>query len=235
MSSIGLAGRTSSADHVRVAAVAVAVDDQQIAVEDGRAAVAVLRFVVEPRLPHDLAGRRQRRRALRAEVHVDPVAVDDRRRRRVAVLGVDRFRAVDAEDLRVHDLAPGGDVEGQRAERHARRRPSRAFDAVVSQTRPPATTGDDQPRPARAPSRRRSSTRSIRAAGRSRACPWPDGPRNQRVGYVPTSPRHNLPEHHAGEIFDVYLVNDTGGGGHDAEPAKGFWPQRRRRSARGSG
>ena len=57
---------------------AVAAEDQQIAVQHRRPAVAVLRLVRETRLPDDLAGGGQRGGAFGAEMHVDAVAVDDR-------------------------------------------------------------------------------------------------------------------------------------------------------------
>ena len=80
---------------------AVAVEDQQVAEQDRGSTVAVLRVVAELRLPEHSAVGRERRGAVGAEVHVDAVAVDDRRRRRAAVLGVDDERiAPAAEHLR---------------------------------------------------------------------------------------------------------------------------------------
>src|SRR5262249_1147168 len=57
---------------------AVAVEDQQIARELGRSAVAMLRFVRELRLPDDVAGGRQRRRAVRTQMDVDTIALAHR-------------------------------------------------------------------------------------------------------------------------------------------------------------
>jgi hypothetical protein len=79
----------------------------------------MLRRVGKPCLPDDLPGRRQRRGSLSAEVDVDAIALDDRCRRGVTVLGVGEIGAAQVEDLDVDDLASAFDVEGQRAQRRA--------------------------------------------------------------------------------------------------------------------
>ena len=136
-----LAGGLVDGRHERAVA-AVAADDQQVAVQHRRSAVAVLRVVGQADLPDDLAGRRERRRAVGAEVHVDAIAVDDRRRRGEGVLGIQRVGVPGAKDLGVHELPSGLDVERERAQRAA---------AVLHRRREPdATAGDDRRRPARA-------------------------------------------------------------------------------------
>jgi hypothetical protein len=59
---------------IRLRTVAVDVDDQQVAIERGRSAVAVLRLVAEPRAPQYLARDRERGGAVGAEVDVDAIA-----------------------------------------------------------------------------------------------------------------------------------------------------------------
>ena len=54
-----------------------------------------------------------------------------------------RSALLKAKDFDVHHFAAAVDVERERAQRRA----SLALTDVVSQTRPPATTGDDHPRP----------------------------------------------------------------------------------------
>ena len=143
--------------------------------DDRRAAGAVLRLVVEARLPEDLAGRRQRRRAIRAEVHVDAIAVDDRRRRRPAVLRVDV--AAIGGTLNTSTLTTSLPVATSNAS--ARSEMPRCSTAVVIQTLPSATTGEDQPRPGH-----RRLPRDVLAlaplSGKPRSLEWPcpPGPRN---------------------------------------------------------
>ena len=138
-----LAGAGVERDHEALVE-AVAVDDQQIAGELGRAAVAVLRLIRQPGLPEDRPGRRQRGSALGAEVDVDPIAVDNRRRRGVAVL-----RRSGARNRAAGTLRRRAPVCRSPASKASRRSDVSFFTAVavVSHTRPPATTGDDHPRP----------------------------------------------------------------------------------------
>ena len=116
-------------------------------------------------LPHDLARRRQRRGAVGAEMHVDAVAVDDRRRRRAAVLRIEVDGSIGAKHLDVHELAPG----------RRRRRPARAANRrrLGRRRQPDAPARDRRERttrrPAPASSRRRCGTRSSRAAGHARS------------------------------------------------------------------
>ena len=77
----------------------------------------MLRVVAKPCGPEHFARRRERRGAVGAEVDVDAIAVDDRCRRRTAVLQIDRAGAVDLEHFRIDDLAPGGDIETNQTER----------------------------------------------------------------------------------------------------------------------
>jgi hypothetical protein len=62
-------------------------------------------------LPDDLPGRGYGRGTFRPEVHVDAIAFDDRRRRRVAVLRIQQRRVAQAKDLDIHRRLPGGSVE----------------------------------------------------------------------------------------------------------------------------
>ena len=140
------AGPLVERDHeCRVAAVAA--EDQQVLVQRRRPAVAVLRFVREPLSPHDLAGGGERRGSVRAEVHVDPIAFDDRRRRGVGILRVEQVAAGEAEHLGVDDLTAGRRVEGERTQR--------GRVAVDDRRREPdPAVGDDRRRPADAGHRR---------------------------------------------------------------------------------
>ena len=79
----------------------------------------MLRLVRQARFPDDVAGGRERGGALGAEVNVHPVAFDDGRGRRVAVLGVREVSAPKVEDFDVLRFASALDVEGDRAERRA--------------------------------------------------------------------------------------------------------------------
>ena len=56
---------------------AVAIEDQQIAIQNRRSATAMLRFVHLPRFPDDFSGRGHGRRTLSAEVNVDAIAFND--------------------------------------------------------------------------------------------------------------------------------------------------------------
>ena len=133
--------------HHECRVAAVAVEDQQVLVQRRRPAVAVLRFVREPLSPHDLAGGGERRGSVRAEVHVDPIAFDDRRRRGVGILRVEQVAAGEAEHLDVDDLTAAGRVEGERTQRGR---------VAVDDRRgePDPAVGDDRRRPAGAGHRR---------------------------------------------------------------------------------
>ena len=100
--------------------VAVTVDQQEIAGERGRAGRAVTMVIAQfLRLPEHFARTRQRRRALRAEVHIDPAAIENRSRRGIAVLGLDLRRLLETEQLDiVKDLATFG-IDRQHAQRPA--------------------------------------------------------------------------------------------------------------------
>ena len=143
-----LAGGRVQGDDVRVAAVAVAIDDQQIAIERRRSAVAMLRLVPQVRRPQNVAGRAQRRRAVGAEVHVDAIAIDDRRRRCAAVLRIDVSGIVETKDLDVDELAAGRDVEGQRAQRC--RDAAAPLLGLDDRRQPDAAAGDRGRRPSEA-------------------------------------------------------------------------------------
>ena len=145
---------------------------------DRRPAVAVLRLVGKARLPDDLPGRRSARRCLRRR--------SARRRGR----------------LRRSAWATRGCSWGWRGRRCARWKTSTFTDFacrlatskamarsdapfsltdVVSQTRPPATTGDDHPRPGTGVFHTMFRD-SLHASGKpaSAECPWPDGPAELR-------------------------------------------------------
>src|SRR6185503_13745611 len=111
-----LAARGIECNHVCVAAVAVAVDDQQVPIEGRRSTVAMLRLIPKVRRPQDLARRAERRRAFSAKVHEYSIAIDDWRWRCPAVLRIDVSGIVEAEDFDVDDLAPGRDVKGESAQ-----------------------------------------------------------------------------------------------------------------------
>ncbi len=97
---------------------AVTVDKQQIAPHHGRAgrpvSVGVLQLVG---LPHDVAAGGQTHRAVCAEMDVHAVFVDHRRRRGMAVVGVDRTGIVELEDLDVVYHGAAGAVDTDRAQR----------------------------------------------------------------------------------------------------------------------
>ena len=111
----------------------------------------MLRLIVEARPPHDFAGRGQRGRSLGAEMNVDAIALDDRRWRCVAVLAVEGFRPIDPEDLGVHQLTAGGDIEPQHTERDL---PPAAFRAIGRGRQPNPAIGYNRGRPAAAWHRR---------------------------------------------------------------------------------
>src|SRR5688572_21047910 len=140
-----LAGCRIERNNVCIAAVAIAVDDQQIAIERRRATVAMLRLISQMRRPENLARGAERSGAFGAEMHVDAVAIDDRRWRRPAVLRVDVSGLVEMKDLDVDDLTPGRDVERQRAQRC--RHAAAPFFRLDDSREPDATVGDGRRRP----------------------------------------------------------------------------------------
>ena len=75
---------------------------------------------------------------------VNPIAVDDRRRRSVAVLG--SSAAPSCASRNTSTLTTSRPVWMSKASARSERRAVRST-AVVNQTRPPATTGDDHPDP----------------------------------------------------------------------------------------
>ena len=100
--------------------VAVAAEDQEVVDERRRAAGAMLRQVVDVGLrPQHFAREVERRGAHVAEVDVDAVAVDDRRRARQAVLLVHDLGGFDvrADRLDVPENAAILRVDAQHAER----------------------------------------------------------------------------------------------------------------------
>ena len=106
----------------------------------------MLRLIREPGLPNHLTGRRQGRRAVGPEVHVDAVSLENRRRRRKAVLGIDFARVLQAKHFDVDDLAALLDVE--------RQRPQDDVALVHRRCQPDTAAGDDGRRPAHARHRR---------------------------------------------------------------------------------
>jgi hypothetical protein len=77
----------------------------------------MLRFVRQARLPDNRAGHGQGRGAVGPEVHVHAIAIDGRRRRRAAVLGIHGSRSLDVKHFDVHHLAAGLEIERQRSKR----------------------------------------------------------------------------------------------------------------------
>ena len=158
-----------------------------------------------------VAGRRHRGRALGAEVHVDAIAVDDRRRRGVAVLRVRERRSSAAGRLRRR--APAGrssSVERQQAQRglalHRRRRGQPHAPAGDDRRRPAAAGHRDLPRDVlrfapldRQPALRTTAPgRRARGTAASLPCPPTCPPKLQRRRKPGrrrrrTSPPHNRP------------------------------------------
>ena len=151
---------------------AVAVDDQEILVERRRTAVAVLRLVREHDLPRDLAIGRDGGRAVGAEMHVDAIAVHNRRRRRAAVLDVGRAAAANLEDFRVRHETARRHVVAEKPQRPAAR--------VGGRRQPHPPVRDDGRRPSAAghrhfpddvsglaPLERQAAFRRVTLSGRS--------------------------------------------------------------------
>ena len=59
---------------------AIAIHDQQVPIQHRRSSIAVLRLVLQPRLPDDFSCRRYGRCALRPEVDIDAITFNDRSR-----------------------------------------------------------------------------------------------------------------------------------------------------------
>src|SRR5207237_6137960 len=84
-----------------------------------------------------------------AEVHVNAIAVDDRRRRRAAVLGIERTGMIDMKDFDVDNLAAGALVERHRSQRNTADAP-RSGRRFNGGRQPDAPVGDHRRGPPRA-------------------------------------------------------------------------------------
>src|SRR5262245_36840040 len=103
----------------------------------------MLREIFETVLPENLAGRRKRGGAIGAEVYVDAIAIENRRRRCPALPRVDLAAIVgDLEYLDVDDFPYRRDVIRDRAQREAALfdRGGQPHLAVVDHGRRPAET-----------------------------------------------------------------------------------------------
>ncbi len=147
-----LTGGGIERDHVRLTTVAVTIDDQQIPIERRRSAIAMLRFIAKVCRPQDLSGRADGGGPLRAEMHVNTIAIDNRCRRRATVFRVHVSGFVEMKDFDVDQLAPRRDVVGQRAQRC--RDTAASLFRLDDSRQPYASVGDNRRGPSMAGNRR---------------------------------------------------------------------------------